>query len=280
MVDRIANHWYNQGGVKVQALLHAQATATPFDVIVPIIQSNMRGVADDYVSTDQFNDSRVKQWDWTGSAIAPAVEPLSTRETTTGMGASNTFIKDYLASSLPAGRNILVVNTARGGTGFTTPSTNTSGGSLLTWDRTAANDANNLALTTIAALQTIMAGLPSGSRIVAYLANHGSTDGSNNEPKATFKAQLQDWITYLRTQMSTPNVPYVMMQMRPDLIANENRHKIIDDAQTETAAEMAHVGKGVSPVGSTYYRSDSVHFNALGMRAIGHDLYSKWSPLL
>lgn len=271
MPDKVTNVWGLVGGVKTAVTLTPRPSTVAYDVIVPIIQSNMRGVADDYVASDQFNDDRVKQWDWSSSTVVAAVEPLSTRETTTGMGASNTFVKDYLANKLTAGRRVLIVNTARGGTGFSLPSSNTD--TALTWDRAQTNDAHNLAYTTVAALQGIMAGLPAGSRIVAYLANHGSTDGTNNMPKATFKAALQDWITWFRGQMSTPSVPYVMMQMRPDLIANENRHKIIDDAQTETAAEMAYVGKASSPVGSTYYRADSVHFNAAGMRIIGDKLY-------
>lgn len=248
-----------------------------YDIIVGLIQSNIRGAADDYDSTaDQYSDARIDMWRWSDNTIQPAAELLSTRDaTTTGMGAMNTFVKDYRAGTLASGRKILVVNMARGGTGFTLPSTNPSS-TTLHWDRNLTNNSDNLAQTTKTAMSTILSAAGPGARVVAYLANHGSTDGSNNTPKATFKASLQDWITWFRTQTGTTNVPYVMMQMRPSLVAAENRHKIIDDAQAETATELPNVGYVLSPVGGSYERADSVHFNALGVRTIGHSLYSKW----
>lgn len=117
--------------------------------------------------------------------------------------------------------------------------------------------------------------------IDARIANHGSTDGSNinAQPnsaaaKAQFKGLLEAWIPWLRTQMSTPTVPYLMMQMRPSLLS-ETRHNINDQAQQEIAADTAfvNVGYATSPNGSSYNRADSVHFNALGVRTIGHSLF-------
>lgn len=251
----------------------------PYDVIVGLIQSNIRGGAIDYDSVaDQYNDARVAMWNWQSSSIASAIEPLNTRDTGTGMGAMNTFVKDYLGGSLVAGRRILVVNAARGGTGLTTPSTNAEGANF-TWNSDGPHDANNLGRSTVAALQNIMALLPQGSRIVAYLANHGSTDGSNATPKATFKTLATNWINYLRSTTNTTDVPYLMMQMRPSLLL-ENRHNIIDQGQQELATELANVGYAFSPNGAEYNRADSVHFNALGVRVIGHALYEAYQSLI
>lgn len=251
----------------------------PFDVIVGLIQSNIRGVASDFTASDQYNNEDVLAWSWAGKQMVPASEPLPTQEPTLGMGAMNSFVRKYVNFPLLPGRRILIVNTARGGTGFTTPSTNNTGGSTLHWRHDLPADANNLAVTAVNELKFIMSRLPPGSRIVAYLANHGSTDGTNNTPKATFKGYLIDWINWLRTEMNTPDVPYVMMQMRPDLVANETRHRNIDVAQTEVAAELTKVGKAVSPVGAAFYANDSVHFNAAGMRAIGDDMIRVFGTL-
>ncbi len=218
-------------------------------------------------------------WNWLGQQMVRASEPLSTQDASGGMGAMNTFIKDYQAESLAPNRRILVVNTARGGTGFATPSTNPAG-TEFSWDRTRPNDNNNLARVAVAELKKIMALLSPESRIVAYLANHGSTDGTQNMPKAAFKASLQDWIGWLRSELNTPTVPYVMMQMRPNLIADETRHRIIAEAQAETAAELTDVGYALAPVGTPYYANDPVHFNAAGMRIIGHNLFDKFDTLV
>ncbi len=247
-----------------------------YDIVVGLIQSNMRGVATDYDSSDQF-PAGVYMWNHSTSTIVPATEPLSTPEVTVGMGASNTFLKDYAATSLANGRKLLMVNTARGGTGFTTPSTNTTS-SGFHWRYDLANDSNNLARRAVDAINAAVAAAGPDSRIVALIANHGSTDGSNNTPKATFKAYLQAWITWVRNELDVNDVPYVMMQMRPSLLV-ESRHLNLDNAQTETAAEMNLVGKATSPNGSQYNKADSVHFNAAGMRIIGHNMYTVWDGL-
>lgn len=246
-----------------------------YDIVVGLIQSNMRGVAEDYISSDQYN-SDVYMWHHGSQSIVPASEPISVPEVNPGMGAMNTFVKDYQNEVLAPNRKVLIVNVARGGTGFTLPSTN-SGGTGLHWRQDLADDTNNLALRGLSVIQSAISAAGPNSEVVAYLANHGSTDGTNNTPKATFKSYLQSYITWLRTTLNTPTTPYVMMQMRPDLVANETRHRIIDEAQTETATELINVKKALSPVGSEYYRGDSVHFNALGMRVIGHNLFDQWS---
>jgi hypothetical protein len=179
---------------------------------------------------------------------------------------------------LSPGRKVLIVNTTRGGTGFTTPSSN-SFGNAFHWRQDLADDANNLARRARDAVQTALAAAGPGSQVVAFCANHGSTDGTNNTAKATFKAYLQGWITWLRSELGVPDVPYLMMQMRPDLIAAETRHKNIADAQAETAAELSKVGYSLSPVGSSFYKADAVHFNAAGVRQIGHNLFDTWAAM-
>jgi hypothetical protein len=248
-----------------------------YDVIVAMIQSNMRGAATDYTSSDQY-PAGVDMWNHATGQIVAATEPQSNWDNFNGMGGSNTFVKDWVANRLEAGRKVLIVNTTRGGTGFTTPSSN-SFGTGFHWRNDLAADSNNLAVQARNAIQAAMAAAGPNARLVAFLANHGSTDGTNNTPKATFKTYLQSWITWLRGQLNASDVPYLMMQMRPDLIANETRHKNIADAQAETASELPMVGYALSPVGSTYYKADAVHFNAAGVRQIGHNLYAKYGEL-
>lgn len=246
-----------------------------YDVIVPIIQSNMRGAATDYTTLDAAYPGGVFMWDHATSTIVPATEPQSNLDNHVSMGGSNTFIRAWSEQKLAAGRQVLIVNIARGGTGFTTPCSNPFNNQFH-WRPDLPDDANNLARRGAEAIQAALAAAGPGSRVVAFLANHGSTDGTNNTPKATFKGYLQSWIPWLRTELGVPTVPYLMMQMRPDLVANETRHRIIDEAQRETAAELPNVGYAYSPVGSAYYKADAVHFNAAGMREIGTRLFAQY----
>lgn len=250
-----------------------------YHVVWGLIQSNVRGPVTDFVSGDQYTGLPVDMWRFSDSSIVTASEPLSTRDTATGMGVLNTFVKDYVSDRLPPGDRVLIVNLARGGTGFSLPSTNPDG-SLFTWDRAQPNDVNNLALTSVAVMDTVLA-LPAlaGAYHIAAVANHGSTDGTNSSvgyTPAMFKAALTDWITYLRAELGKPSLPYLMMQMRPSLVAAETRHRLIDEAQQQVAAEMALVRHILSPVGPSYEAGDSVHFNLAGVREIGHRLYASF----
>lgn len=251
-----------------------------YHVVWGLIQSNVRGPVSDFEASDQYTGLPVDMWRFSDSTIVAASEPLSTRDTGTGMGVLNTFVKDYVANRLPSGDRVLIVNLARGGTGFSLPSTN-PGGTAFTWDRAQPDDANNLARTSVTVMKSILS-LPSlsGAKHVAAVANHGSTDGVNSSTgytPAMFKAALTDWITWLRSELVKPELPYLMMQMRPSLIANETRHRLIDEAQQQVAGEQSLVRHVPSPVGSSYEAGDSVHFNLAGVREIGHRLYSSYA---
>lgn len=266
-------------GQLVRVTRHAAGIQpAPFKVIVALVQSNMEGPATDFTSADAYPPG-VMMWSHAGGAPVQAAEPTSTLRNVTGMGAGNTFVKDFHAQ-VPVGYRVLYVNLAIGGTGFTLPST-TPGTSTYTWDHTQPDNTSNLALRTRDRLQTILAALPPGSEIAAFIANHGSTDGINNTPKATFKALLVEWISWLRSELDVPDVPYVMMQMRPSLRI-EPRHANIDDAQREVAEEGYRIGYALSPTGEEYAKSstDAVHFNAAGLRLIGHSLFDAYEGLI
>ncbi len=267
-------------GVATLAACDAPKDGIGYDIVVPIIQSNARGAATDYEAdtTDRYPDS-VQMWLWPDGGNLPAREPLPNLDAFDGMGIANTFVKDYAQHSLKDGRRVLVVNLARGGTGFSAPGTNDKGPKLC-WDHRAPDDESNLALRAVESLEKIRIQLGSGThRYVAFLANHGSTDGMNNLDKATFKAKLRDWISWLRQQLGAEQASYLMMQMRPDLVANELRHRLIDEGQAETAREMAsaRVRYVPSPNGPEYFNQDPVHFNAAGVREIGHRLYAAFN---
>jgi len=258
---------------------------TNFDIVVGFIQSNMRGRADDfdYPTTDFYRDD-VYQWDPVADAVIDAVEPAPVFEQTPYMGPMNRFSRSYVdAGRLASGRRLLLVNLAEGGTGVTLPDSN---GGIETWWPNETATKVDLYQRALSELQVMWAAVGTGSKVVAVLANHGSTDGTNNTPKATFKARLYDVIQGIQGFLSaqgmapTSTTPYVMMQMRPDLIAAETRHKIIDDAQQEVAGEWPSVRWVASPVGDEYERADSVHFNAAGVREIGTRMFSVYNALV
>lgn len=256
-----------------------------YDVFGGVGQSHVAGAATDYDAGDQY-PATVCMWNHLTSQIVPAIEPQSTPDNGTAMGATNTFLKDYAATFLPSGRKVLIVNVARGGTGFTLPSSNPAGTGFH-WRYDLPDDSNNLARRALATIQAALAAAGPGARFMGFLANHGSTDGTNKPADVTaadwkpvIKGYLSAWITWIRDQLDVPTAPYIMLQMRPSLIAAEPRHKAVDDAAQEVATELPYAVHVPSPVGSAYEKpTDSVHFNALGYRTIGHSMFDAWEPM-
>lgn len=253
-----------------------------YDVVVGFIQSNMRGRADDFdYPTTDFYRPGVYQWDPVTNSIAPAKEPAPVFEQTPYMGPMNRFSRAYVdGGSLASGRALLLVNLAEGGTGLTLPDSN--GGKETWWPQETDPAKVDLYARATSELDAVFAAVGTGSRVVAVLANHGSTDGSNNTPKETFKSRLLDLITATQGFLfgagyaPTARTRYVMMQMRPSL-RSETRHAIIDDAQQEVAASTLGVRYSYSPAGAEFERPDSVHFNAAGVREIGTRMYAVWA---
>jgi len=255
-----------------------------FDIAIMYIQSNARGRADDFDTTLDVYREGVFHWNPTTNAVVRIdTEPagtLGTFEQVPYMGPANRFSRAYVdGGKLATGRALLMVNLAEGGTGVTLPDSN--GGNETWWPgETAAK--TDLYARGNAEMSALFAAVGSGSKVVAILANHGSTDGTNDTPKATFKSRVTDVINGVRTFLyansmtDVLNIPYIFMQMRPSL-RSETRHAIIDDAQVELANELPNVRYSSAPVGTTYERPDSVHFNAEGVRYIGNAMYGVYA---
>lgn len=242
-----------------------------YDILVGTGASNMVGRATDEGAVDTYSD-RVFVYSQHGAdqdSIQSAKEYLRHPDPSEGLSPFNTFVADYVANRLTAGRKVLIVPVAYGGTGFTTPDSN---GNSMTWRPDAAADANNRFLFAVNKVNDALAAAGSGSSVKAILHNAGSTDGSNNTPKETYRGYFNTFIDALRTQLGA-TVPFLMMQSRPDLMAAETRHRIIDEVQQETVVAKRYTAYAYSPTATDTRMPDAVHFNAKGVRIIGHSLF-------
>lgn len=237
-----------------------------YDIIVGVGEGSVRGAASDYDGTDAY-PANAYQWSWTTNGIVTASEPASNKDSATGMGSLNRMVRAYAIANPE--RKVLMVNTARAGTGFT---------STMHWRRTLTADSNNLATGARDDVLAVLAAAGPNSRVVAVVGEHGTTDAANGTAKATFKAYLQDWIVWFRTAIGFRTVPYLMAQPRADLLAT-TANSDLDNAQIETASEVSFSAHAASPVGSTYYKADGVNFNAAGVRLIGAALYSDYATI-
>jgi hypothetical protein len=256
-------------------------------VVFGVGQSIVEGAAVDAAASDANYPSNVRMWHNPTSTIVPITEPISTlRGGTPGMSVLNTFVKD-LAAANPT-RDIVVANFAWGGTGFTLPDSNVNqadpNSPVRTWNHLAPSTyttsngvvhvVDRLSHGAVARMKQVLAAVP-GAQVAAVVANHGETDGINTAAKEVFRGHLIEWITWLRYQMGWTTVPFLMTQVRPDLITNEARFRNLDDAVKEITRRVPFTAQALSPVGTQFYRTaDSVHFNAAGVREIGHRLYT------
>jgi hypothetical protein len=260
------------------------APVTGYTLIGGLIQSNVRGPntanqADPTFDATDAYPSNVYEFRGSGlgtaRTIQPAAEPLYSEDTTNGMGVLNRFVKSY-ATDHPD-EKVLIVMMARGGTGVSTPDSN---GNSLTWQVDATDSgtatSNNLYAVAKRTWTAALTAAGAGSKVAALIANHGSTDGSNNLDPATYRTRLLAFIDGFRAHVGA-NTPYLMMTMRDNLFS-ETRHKQLDDVQNEIPTLRQFVRKAPSPVGTQYYKStDTVHFNAVGARIIGTNLYSAFT---
>jgi RNAse (barnase) inhibitor barstar len=263
----------------------AQASTVPtsdYDIIVGFIQSNMRGRADDFdYPTTDFYRPEVYQWRQSDNTPIVAIEPAPVFENTPYMGPMNRFSRSYIdAGALASGRHLLIVNLAEGGTGVTLPDSN--GGKETWWPSETDPAKVDLYARALAELQAVFAAVGTNSRIIGILANHGSTDGTNNTSAATFTSRVTEVINgarnfiYSNGMSTSPYIPYIMMQMRPSLLS-QTPHKTIDDAQQAMVGTLPNLRYTYSPVGSAYEQPDSVHFNSAGVRIIGDSMYQSFA---
>lgn len=233
--------------------------AVGYDIILLIGQSNMvgRGLGIDTVNYDHVDD-RVYAFGASGplaNKIVLATDPIAHWDPNGSVGPGLSIGKEY-ALTRPAGRKVLLVPAAQGGTAFT------AGSKRWRVSHTPAHE--NLYELAIRQGLAALKAAGSNSRIVGFCWHQGE----GGDP-VTYAADFDAMLDGLRSRLSAPNAWCVLGEMnRAGNAISETKQQTtlvhIDTPRRKTLTAFAYAGNdgGHNP-------GDTTHFDAPGARALG-----------
>lgn len=254
-----------------------------YDVILLAGQSNMVGLGTP-VDTTYLDDPdpRIHQWAGSGTYLGQnvlAVNPLAHHGPHAGVGPGLEFAKWWVRST---GRNVLLVPTAHGATGFTTTSVSPApsgyhtvlgGGS---WDRDATDGGTNLY---DFAVEQTNAAIASNENnvLVAILWQQGSADGafvSGDINQAQYQTLMNDLVTNFRADLTGGSeVPFLVGRETPDWYVLHSGDLWTDWVHLNMPVEnqLVEFAMPTPVLGGT--EGDNIHINAVWQRQAGRVRY-------
>lgn len=247
------------------------------DVVAIIGQSNARGDGEgaDLTYLD-FANPRVLQF--VGDATSPmyrtavlAVDPLfhhTPAPLSHGVGAGVVFGREYV-KTIPANRNLLLVPSARGATGFTTTD--------YSWDPAATPTMENLYVKALAQIHAAL-NLNPKNRLVAVIWCQGEAD--NSLTQAQYATLLDSVISGIRTEFSNADLPFLIGSMVPDKVAEGDAGYIrVNQAHIDTPRRKTRTWfvQGPSGAYNSVTNGGTIHYNGAGQRELGQR-YAKFLP--
>lgn len=251
----------------------ASPTGTPVDtlhVFLALGQSNMSGRGLPVGTSADVKDPRILQYGATRATLEPATVPLDMRDTASGLSPATTFARNYVKMQ-PANVGALIIPAAYGGTGFT------AAAGTLTWTVGAASapQYDLPALAVAQALAAIETARAAGYVVVlkGILWHQGENNGSTSQ--IGYSGLLDDLIAYLRAQLGSSKLPFVVGQMSPEGIALTTGRQGIDKAHSGTPARTAYAGFAPAMTGGTN-DGDTTHFSRMGVEYLGKSMLAAY----
>jgi Carbohydrate esterase, sialic acid-specific acetylesterase len=227
--------------------------------VLLIGQSNMSGRGQKYkAAIDGVQEARIAQWSRQGTVV-PASERLQHADwvegaTEVGMGTS--FARAYVSVLAPQ-RNVLLVPSAYGGTGFSSNN----------W-----NPGDAIYEQAISRITAALAANP-GNCLAAVLWHQGEND-AGVMTQQTYATALDRMITDLRTRVpGARSTPFVLGEFTPEWIAAVPAAQQIIDAINDTPNRLRYTAVAPSAGLLSNTRvgiNDIVHFDARAMRTYGN----------
>lgn len=180
------------------------------------------------------------------------------------------FAREYKKSRYYVeGRKVAVARIGSGGTGFTTSSISPvpegykAGAG--TWDRNLTADPQNYVVKLLSEARDMLALGGPGSRIVAIVWSQGEveTNGAPILTKTEYAAHLDDLIDYIRTELSVPDLPWVIGSTVPEWYEMQADRTAIAEALAETPYRNSYTGYTWGFPG-TRRNDQEIHWSSLG----------------
>lgn len=237
---------------------------TEWHVFVLAGQSNMQGAATvTSIQGSRFVHPKIAQFGYVNRVVETAPAYLQHNVQANGMSPGTFFALKYLESQLPH-VGVLLVPSARGGTGFTNSTT------THTWTpNVATNPAYDLPkLSVQQAKDAVAAAKVNGA--VASLRGVLWHQGEANSSFSTtgYANALSNLIAYYRTELAAPKLPFLVGQMTPESIVTVPGRAGIDAAHQQMAAVASFTAFAPSTAGG-HNEGDTTHMNLAGVQFLG-----------
>jgi Carbohydrate esterase, sialic acid-specific acetylesterase/Fibronectin type III domain len=180
------------------------------------------------------------------------------------MGPGLVFARWYLPQ-VPPNRRILLVPVASGESPLVAPEPPT-------WNPGVSG---SLYTSAISHTRAATAAAGPRARLVAILWVQGESDGHRSATGAQYQVQLDLLIEGMRTELSAPDVPFILGQMVPDYLGTGTRAEI-NAVHIDTPRRNERTAFAYGPVGPAFHNGDGVHYNAPGQRELGRALFDAY----
>lgn len=260
IVDQISDPTSPAGTALSATIAGADPYDSPWDIVIVAGQSNSWET--DYPAFDYTEpDNNVLAWD-TATRTA-AVVPSKNDEL--GFAFARQYARDHLAR----GRKVIKTRNGYGETGFSSTSlTGQTGYTTVpngTWDRNLTADPLNRALEVISTANAVLAAAPAGSKIVAMVWSQGEQDRAKTatEGDAWYQSRLDDFFGWVRTSLSLPELPIIIMSQTPETIAGSAGGQAINRVHEGTPNRLKWTTYVYGPEGYSKTNED-IHFTTPG----------------
>lgn len=258
--------------VRLADLSSIALNPTGYDIVLLLGQSNMSGRGT--VDTTNYDQPSplVDQYGAAGplaGVVSAAVDPLAHADRLAlgnTLGPGTAFARWYI-TTMKQGRRLMLVPAAYGGT----PLVSTA---QLGWRRGVSGNLYDQALQQT---RSALGRAGSGSQIVAALWIQGEADGDASITGAAYQTDLDALITGLRTDLTLPNLPFIIGQMVPEYLGTGTRNAI-DVVQAATPSRLANVGYTLGPTNQN--KGDGNHYNDTGQRLMGRYLFAAYRQVI
>ncbi|MBO1269170.1 sialate O-acetylesterase [Arthrobacter cavernae] len=200
---------------------------------------------------------------WTTATGVAAVTPSKNDE----IGFA--FARQYAKEHLVRGRKVITTRNGYGETGFSSTSLAGQAGYTTvpngTWDRALTADPLNRALEVISTANAVLAAAPAGSKIVAMLWSQGEQDRikAASDGDAWYSGKLDDFFGWVRTTLTLPELPIIVMSQTPETIAGSTGGQAINRVHEATPNRLKWTTYVYGPEGYSKTAED-IHFTTPG----------------
>ena len=237
-----------------------------YDVILVIGQSNTHtgfGL-DSNIDTPSNFIKQLGRFDANNYKVIPAIEPLEHHYIQENcVGSAMTFAKSYVHQFLMPNRKILLIPSARGGSGFLNKR----------WNK--GNDLYKDALQrTLFVLDHF-----SNSKLVAILWHQGEADIANKN----FKVNLDSFIINIRHDIGQDSVPFILGGMVPYWFNQSKDRVVIQEILKDTPNRIFLTAFADSevpfPIEKENNERNAIHFDAKGLRELGRRYFNEYKKI-